>query len=255
VGGVERVFEINRNFRNEGVDASHNPEFTMLEAYQAYGDYDQMQTLTRELVQEAALAAFGTTVVTHLDGSEHDLGGEWRAVSVYDGLSEKLGSPVDADTDMDALRRLCGQQDIALDPAWGRGQVVLEMYERLLEEHTVEPTFYRDFPTDVSPLTRQHRTEPRLAERWDLVAFGKEIGTAYSELVDPVEQRRRLTEQSRLAAGGDVEAMALDEDFLRALEYAMPPSGGMGMGIDRMLMMLVGASIRETILFPLVKPE
>jgi lysyl-tRNA synthetase class 2 len=255
VGGVERVFEINRNFRNEGVDASHNPEFTMLEAYQAYGDYDQMQTLTRELIQEAALSAFGTTIVTHADGSVHDLGGEWRSISVYDGLSEKLGVPVDADTDIEGLRQLCAQHDIVLDDGWGRGQVVLEMYERLLEEHTVEPTFYRDFPTDVSPLTRQHRTEPRLAERWDLVAFGKEIGTAYSELVDPVEQRRRLTEQSRLAAGGDVEAMALDEDFLRALEYAMPPSGGMGMGIDRMLMMLVGASIRETILFPLVKPE
>src|SRR4051794_11156684 len=152
VGGVERVFEINRNFRNEGVDSSHNPEFTMLEAYQAYGDYDQMQTMTRELIQEAAVAAFGTTVVTHADGTEHDLGGEWRAVSVYDGLTEKLGARVDADTDLDELRRLCAQQDIALDPGWGRGQVVLEMYERLLEEHTVEPTFYRDFPTDVSPL-------------------------------------------------------------------------------------------------------
>jgi lysyl-tRNA synthetase class 2 len=255
VGGVERVFEINRNFRNEGVDASHNPEFTMLEAYQAYGDYDQMQTMTRELIQEAAVAAFGSTTVTHTDGTEHDLAGLWRSVSVYEGLTESTGVRVDADTPVEELQRLCREHEIALDPAWGRGQIVLEMYERLLEEHTVEPTFYRDFPTDVSPLTRQHRTEPRLAERWDLVAFGKEIGTAYSELVDPVEQRRRLTEQSLLAAGGDVEAMALDEDFLRALEYAMPPSGGMGMGIDRMLMMLTGASIRETILFPLVKPE
>ncbi|MDX6202646.1 MAG: lysyl-tRNA synthetase, class [Frankiales bacterium] len=255
VGGVERVFEINRNFRNEGVDASHNPEFTMLEAYQAYGDYDQMQTLTRELVQEAATAAFGSTVVTHVDGSEHDLGGMWRSVTVYDGLSERLGEHLGPDTPVEELRRLCAANDIPLDPAWGRGQIVLEMYEHLLEEHTVEPTFYRDFPTEVSPLTRQHRNDPRLAERWDLVAFGKEIGTAYTELVDPVEQRRRLTEQSRLAAGGDVEAMALDEDFLRALEYAMPPSGGMGMGIDRLLMLLTGASIRETILFPLVKPE
>ncbi|MDX6230256.1 MAG: lysyl-tRNA synthetase, class [Frankiales bacterium] len=255
VGGVERVFEINRNFRNEGVDASHNPEFTMLEAYQAYGDYDQMQTLTRELVQEAAMAAFGSTVVAHADGSEHDLGGMWRSVTVYEGLSEKLGEEIGPDTAVDELRRLCAATDIPLDPAWGRGQIVLEMYEHLLEEGTLEPTFYRDFPTDVSPLTRQHRNDPRLAERWDLVAFGKEIGTAYTELVDPVEQRRRLTEQSRLAAGGDVEAMALDEDFLRALEYAMPPSGGMGMGIDRLLMLLTGASIRETILFPLVKPE
>ena len=255
VGGVERVFEINRNFRNEGVDASHNPEFTMLEAYQAYGDYDQMQTMTRELIQEAATAAFGSTVVTHVDGTEHDLGGMWRSVTVYDGLSEKLGAEIGSDTTLDELRRHCDSASIPYDPSWGRGQVVLEMYEHLLEDDTVEPTFYRDFPTDVSPLTRQHRNDPRLAERWDLVAFGKEIGTAYSELVDPVEQRRRLTEQSLLAAGGDVEAMALDEDFLRALEYAMPPSGGMGMGIDRLLMLLTGASIRETILFPLVKPE
>ena len=255
VGGIERVFEINRNFRNEGVDSSHNPEFTMLEAYQAYGDYDQMQTMTRELIQEAAVAAFGSTVVTHADGSQHDLGGMWRSVTVYEGLSEKLGEPIGSETDIAALRRVCAYNEIALDPAWGRGQIVLEMYERLLEHGTVEPTFYRDFPTDVSPLTRQHRDDPLLAERWDLVAFGREIGTAYSELVDPVEQRRRLTEQSLLAAGGDVEAMALDEDFLRALEYAMPPSGGLGMGIDRLLMLLTGASIRETILFPLVKPE
>jgi lysyl-tRNA synthetase class 2 len=255
VGGVERVFEINRNFRNEGVDASHNPEFTMLEAYQAYGDYDQMQTLTRELIQEAATAAFGSTVVTHADGTEHDLGGMWRSVTVYGGLSEKVGEEIGPDTSVDELRRLSARVGVQLDPAWGRGQVVLELYEHLLEHGTGEPTFYRDFPTEVSPLTRQHRNDSRLAERWDLVAFGKEIGTAYSELVDPVEQRRRLTEQSLLAAGGDVEAMAVDEDFLRALEYAMPPSGGMGMGIDRLLMLLTGASIRETILFPLVKPE
>jgi lysyl-tRNA synthetase, class II len=255
VGGVERVFEINRNFRNEGVDASHNPEFTMLEAYQAYGDYDQMQTMTRELIQEAAVAAFGSTVVSHVDGTEHDLGGMWRSVTVYDGLSEQLGEPIGSDTDIAELRRLCSHKNIPLDPAWGRGQIVLEMYEHLLEHGTVEPTFYRDFPTEVSPLTRAHRNDALLAERWDLVAFGREIGTAYSELVDPVEQRRRLTEQSLLAAGGDVEAMVLDEDFLRALEYAMPPSGGLGMGIDRLLMLLTGASIRDTILFPLVKPE
>src|SRR4051794_22639631 len=220
VGGVERVFEINRNFRNEGVDASHNPEFTMLEAYQAYGDYDQMQTMTRELIQEAAVAAFGSTVVTHVDGTQKDLGGMWRSVTVYGGLSEKLGEPLSPDTDLSELIRLCERAEISLDPSWGRGQIVLEMYEHLLESQTLEPTFYRDFPTDVSPLTRQHRDDPRLAERWDLVAYGKEIGTAYSELVDPVEQRRRLTEQSLLAAGGDAEAMSVDEDFLRALEYA-----------------------------------
>ena len=255
VGGVEKVFEINRNFRNEGADATHNPEFTMLEAYEAYGDYDTMATLTRELVQAAAVAAFGSTVVRHADGSEHDLGGAWRHVTVHDAIGAALGEPVTPDTPAATLRALCDKAGVPLHPEWTRGQVLLEMYERLVEEHTVEPTFFRDFPTDVSPLTRQHRDDPRLAERWDLVAFGKELGTAYSELVDPLEQRRRLTEQSLRAAGGDPEAMAIDEDFLRALEYGMPPSGGMGMGIDRLLMCLTGANIRETILFPLVRPE
>ncbi|MGH3318608.1 MAG: bifunctional lysylphosphatidylglycerol synthetase/lysine--tRNA ligase LysX [Streptosporangiaceae bacterium] len=255
VGGVERVFEIGRDFRNEGVDSSHNPEFTMLECYQAYADYDVMQTLTRELIQEAARKAYGSTVVRHADGTEHDLGGQWRTRPVHEAVGDALGEEVTPDTPAERLRELSAKADVPLDPSWGRGDVLLEMYERLVEERTVEPTFYRDFPTEVSPLTRQHRKDPRLAERWDLVAFGAEIGTAYSELVDPVEQRRRLTEQSLRAAGGDAEAMQLDEDFLRALEYGMPPTGGMGMGVERMLMMFTGANIRETILFPLVRPE
>jgi lysyl-tRNA synthetase class 2 len=255
VGGVERVFEINRSFRNEGVDSSHNPEFTMLEAYAAYGDYESMLTLTRELVQQAAEAAFGSTVVRHRDGSEHDLGGRWRTMSVNAAISATVGEQVDADSPIEELRAHCARIGIALQPQWNRGQVVLEMYERLVEERTVAPTFYRDFPTEVSPLTRAHRRDPRLAERWDLVAFGREIATAYTELIDPVEQRSRLQAQSLLAAGGDPEAMVLDEDFLRALEYGMPPAGGMGLGIDRLLMMLTGANIRETILFPLVRPQ
>jgi lysyl-tRNA synthetase, class II len=255
VGGVEQVFEINRSFRNEGIDASHNPEFTMLEAYQAYGDYDSMAVLTRELIQEAAVAAYGSTVVRHADGSEHDLGGDWRSMTVHAAISAVLGEEVAADTPVEVLRRLGESDGVPLDPVWNAGQVVLELYERLVEERTTEPTFYRDFPTEVSPLTRVHRADPRLAERWDLVAFGREIGTAYSELTDPVEQRRRLTEQSLLAAGGDVEAMRLDEDFLRALEYGMPPAGGMGLGIDRLLMCLTGTNIRQTILFPLVRPQ
>ncbi|MDQ6650279.1 MAG: bifunctional lysylphosphatidylglycerol synthetase/lysine--tRNA ligase LysX [Actinomycetota bacterium] len=255
VGGVENVFEINRNFRNEGVDTRHNPEFTMLEAYQAYGDYDSMLELTRSLVQEAAVAAYGSTVVRHVDGSEHDLGGTWRSVSVHEAVSAALGEPVDVDTPLARLVDLAGAAGVELQPAWGPGAVVLELYEKLVEAATVEPTFYRDFPTEVSPLTRQHRRDPRLAERWDLVAYGREVGTAYSELVDPVEQRRRLTEQSLAAAAGDPEAMVLDEDFLRALEYGMPPSGGLGLGVERLLMTLTGSpSIRETILFPLVRP-
>ncbi|MGQ0465154.1 MAG: bifunctional lysylphosphatidylglycerol synthetase/lysine--tRNA ligase LysX [Sporichthyaceae bacterium] len=254
VGGVEKVFEINRNFRNEGVDATHNPEFTMLEAYEAYGDYDTMAALTQRLVQNAARDALGTTVVKHGD-DEYDIGGTWRTVTVNEGLSEALGTPITADTELPELLALCEKAGVPFDPAWNRGQVVLEMYEHLLEEHTVLPTFYRDFPTEVSPLTRANRVDPRLAERWDLVAFGTEIGTAYSELVDPVEQRARFTAQSLLAAGGDPEAMQLDEDFLLALEYAMPPTGGMGMGVDRLLMMLTDASIRQTVLFPFVRPQ
>ena len=254
VGGIEKVFEINRNFRNEGADSTHNPEFTMLEAYEAYGDYDTMAVLTQRLIQTAAVAALGSTIVRQGD-DEHDIGGEWRSVTVMAGLSEALGTEVTADTPLAELTRLCDKADVPYDPAWTRGHVVLEMYEHLLEERTVLPTFYRDFPTEVSPLTRAHRRDPRLAERWDLVAFGTEIGTAYSELIDPVEQRVRFTAQSLLAAGGDAEAMVVDEDFLLALEYAMPPTGGMGMGIDRLLMMLTGRNIRESVLFPFVRPE
>jgi lysyl-tRNA synthetase, class II len=248
------VFELNRNFRNEGADATHNPEFTMLEAYEAYGDYDTMQRLMEEMIQGAARAALGGTVLTY-EGVEYDIGGPWRSITVNDAISQALGEEITADTSVDQLRAYCERLDINYDPAWGRGAVVLELYEHLVEDRTLEPTFYRDFPTDVSPLTRQHRVDPRLAERWDLVCFGAEIGTAYSELVDPVEQRRRLTEQSLLAAGGDAEAMELDEDFLTALEYGMPPTGGMGMGIDRLVMNLTGLSIRDTILFPLVRPS
>jgi lysyl-tRNA synthetase class 2 len=262
VGGVEKVFEINRNFRNEGADSTHNPEFTMLEAYEAYGDYTTMRLLTQALIQGAAEAALGSTVVRHPapEGPghaevEHDIGGEWPVVRVHDAVSAALGEPVDPGTGLDELRALADRAGVALNPTWSRGQVVLELYEHLVENRTITPTFYTDFPVEVSPLTRAHRTDPRLAERWDLVAFGAEIGTAYSELIDPVEQRSRLTAQSLLAAGGDAEAMTLDEDFLRALEYAMPPSGGLGMGVDRLLMLLTGRSIRETVLFPLVRPE
>jgi len=255
VGGIEKVYEIGRIFRNEGADATHNPEFTMLEAYEAYGDYWTIGTLTRELIQAAAQAGLGGTVVRRPDGSEHDIGGEWPSVTVHEAVSRALGEEVTPDTGAETLRALSERAGIHQDPKWNRGQVLLELYEHLVEAHTVAPTFYRDFPVEVSPLTRQHRTDPRLAERWDLVAFGAEIGTGYSELVDPVAQRERLTAQSLQAAGGDPEAMQLDEDFLRALEYGMPPAGGMGMGTDRLLIMLTGANIRETILFPTVRPE
>ncbi|MFF5447879.1 bifunctional lysylphosphatidylglycerol synthetase/lysine--tRNA ligase LysX [Streptomyces sp. NPDC012888] len=257
VGGMEKVFEMGRTFRNEGVSYKHNPEFTMLEAYQAYADYDVMLDLTRELIQGAATAAFGSPVARKAgpDGRlvEHDISGPWPVKTLYGAVSEALGEEVDADTDERVLRRLCDRAGVPHTPEDTRGDVVLEMYERLVEERTQLPTFYKDFPTDVSPLTRQHRRDPRLAERWDLVAFGTELGTAYSELTDPVEQRRRLTAQSLLAAGGDPEAMELDEDFLDALEYAMPPTGGLGIGVDRLVMFLTGLTIRETLPFPLVR--
>ncbi|WP_435224768.1 bifunctional lysylphosphatidylglycerol synthetase/lysine--tRNA ligase LysX [Streptomyces sp. Tue6028] len=252
VGGLEKVFELGRTFRNEGVSYKHNPEFTMLEAYQAFADYDVMLDLARELIQHAATAAFGTPVARK-DGTEYDISGPWPVKTVYGALSEALGEQVDADTPLETLVRLCDRADVPYGPKDSRGDVVLEMYERLVEERTGLPTFYKDFPTEVSPLTRQHRVDPRLAERWDLVAFGTELGTAYSELTDPVEQRRRLTEQSLLAAGGDPEAMELDEDFLDALEYAMPPTGGLGIGVDRLVMFLTGLTIRETLPFPLVR--
>ena len=254
VGGIERVYEIGRIFRNEGVDATHNPEFTMLEAYQAYGDYTTMAELTRELIQASARDGLGGTAIRRPDGSEVDIGGEWPRRSVYAAVSQALGEEVSPDTSEDCLRKLAAAVAIELQPGWNSAQVALELYEHLVEARTVGPTFYLDFPVEMAPLTRQHRTDPRLAEKWDLVAFGTEIATAYSELVDPVEERARLTAQSLLAAGGDPEAMQLDEDFLQALEYGMPPSGGLGMGIDRLLIMLTGASVRETVLFPLVKP-
>jgi lysyl-tRNA synthetase, class II len=255
VGGIEKVFEIGRNFRNEGADATHNPEFTMLEAYEAYGDYNTIGTLTRELIQAAAVAALGSTVLRRVDGVEFDIAGEWPQMTVHGAVSEALGEELTPDTSKERLRRLCAQAGVPVEPGWNQGQIVLEMYERLVERQTVGPTFYRDFPVEVSPLTKAHREDPRLAERWDLVAFGTELGTGYSELNDPVEERARLTAQSLLAAGGDPEAMQLDEDFLRALEYGMPPAGGMGVGIDRIMIMLTGESARETILFPLVRPE
>ncbi|MEU8972428.1 bifunctional lysylphosphatidylglycerol synthetase/lysine--tRNA ligase LysX [Streptomyces monashensis] len=252
VGGLEKVFELGRTFRNEGVSHKHNPEFTMLEAYQAHADYTVMLDLTRELIQGAASAALGSPVARK-DGREYDISGDWPVKTVYGALSEALGEEIGPGTELLRLHRLCDRSKVPYTADDTPADVVLEMYERLVEEHTRLPTFYKDFPTEVSPLTRRHRGDPRLAERWDLVAFGTELGTAYSELTDPVEQRRRLTEQSLRAAGGDPEAMELDEDFLEALEYAMPPTGGLGLGVDRLVMFLTGLTIRETLPFPLVR--
>jgi lysyl-tRNA synthetase, class II len=255
VGGIEKVFEINRNFRNEGADSTHNPEFTMIEAYGTYLDYNDMADLTQRMYQKAVVAALGTSVVVH-EGQEYDLGvAEWPRITLYGSVSAALGEDITPHTPIEQVRKYAEARQIHWDPKWGQGKIVQEIFEELIEHTLLQPTFVMDYPLETSPLTRQHRSEPLLTEKWDLIGFGTELGTAYSELVDPVEQRRRLTEQSLLAAGGDAEAMQLDEDFLRALEYAMPPTGGMGAGIDRMIMAFTGKNIRETILFPLVKPE
>jgi lysyl-tRNA synthetase class 2 len=258
VGGMHRVFELSRNFRNEGADATHNPEFTSLEAYQAYADYLEMRILTRELILEAATAVHGAPIARRPgpDGTPQlvDLAGDWRSVSVYEAVSAACGIEISPDTSAAELCRLCRQHGVSQPPEATAGQLVLELYEALVEKQTLEPTFYLDFPIETSPLTRQHRSDPRLAERWDLVAFGTEIGTAYSELIDPIDQRNRLTEQSLRAADGDPSAMQVDEAFLAALEYAMPPTGGLGLGVDRLVMLLLGGSIRQTLAFPFVRP-
>ena len=253
VGGIERVFEINRNFRNEGADSTHSPEFAMLEAYQAYGDYNQMADLTQEMVQNAAIAVTGSTEVTLADGSSYDLGGEWPRVSMYESLSDAAGRTITPETGVDELLALAAAEGVAEPAQVTHGKLVEELWEHFVKPSLDRPTFVMDFPLDTSPLVREHRTKPGVVEKWDLYVRGFELATAYSELVDPVIQRERFVEQAKLAARGDVEAMRVDEEFLRALEHGMPPSGGMGMGIDRLLMAITGLGIRETILFPLVK--
>jgi lysyl-tRNA synthetase class 2 len=252
VGGIERVFEINRNFRNEGADSTHSPEFAMLEAYQAYGDYNQMADLTQEMIQNAALDAEGSLVVTWADGTRYDFGGEWDRLSMYDSLNAAAGWDVTVDTSLDDLLALAAGVGVEVQQPT-HGKLVEELWEHFVKVDLDRPTFVMDFPVDTSPLVRAHRSKPGLVEKWDLYVRGFELATGYSELVDPVVQRERFVEQAKLAAAGDLEAMQLDEEFLRALEYGMPPSGGMGMGIDRLLMALTGLGIRETILFPLVK--
>ncbi|TAL45175.1 MAG: lysine--tRNA ligase [Salinibacterium sp.] len=252
VGGIDRVFEINRNFRNEGADSTHSPEFAMLEAYQAYGDYNQMADLTQELVQNAALAVAGSLVVTWADGTEYDLGGEWDRISMYDALNEASGLAITPQTPAAELEKHASKLDIEV-PHATHGKLVEELWEHYVKPALTRPTFVMDFPVDTSPLVRDHRSIEGLVEKWDLYIRGFELATGYSELVDPVVQRERFVEQAKLANRGDLEAMRLDEEFLRALEHGMPPSGGMGMGIDRLLMSITGLGIRETILFPLVK--
>jgi lysyl-tRNA synthetase class 2 len=253
VGGVDRVYEMGRIFRNEGVDSTHSPEFTMLEAYQAWGDQHTIADLMRDLVLAAADAAGSRQVET--PAGTVDLDGEWRWLPVHDAVSEVVGEEVTASTGRGTLERYAVQHGVALHPEWDADRVLLELLGELVEPRLLQPTFLCDYPAAAQPLARPHRSKPGLIEAWDLFVAGVERGTGFSELVDPVVQRRVLEEQSLRAAGGDWEAMQLDEDFLRALEYGAPPMGGLGLGVDRLVMLFTGASVRETILFPHLKPE
>jgi lysyl-tRNA synthetase class 2 len=255
VGGLEKVFELNRNFRNEGADSTHSPEFAMLETYQAWGTYDDSARMTRELVQEVADEALGTRSVPLPDGTVYDLDGEWPSIQMYPSLSEALGEEITPETALEYLLTIADRLGVEIPPdrGFGHGKLIEELWEHTVGDTLWAPTFVRDFPVETTPLTREHRSIAGVTEKWDLYIRGFELATGYSELVDPIIQRERFEDQARAAAAGDDEAMALDEDFLAAMEYAMPPTTGTGMGIDRLLMALTGLSIRETVLFPIVR--
>lgn len=272
VAGMDAIFEMGRSFRNEGADATHNPEFTSLEAYRAGWDYTSMRLLTEKIIRSAALAVHGREVVHRPVGTpgatgpvvatvegcdmvEFDIGGTRPVIPVLDAVSDAVGQQVTTQTSAETLAEICREHDIEPAPGADAGGMIAALYDDLVEARTIHPTFYTDFPVSTSPLTRRHRVDPRLAERWDLVAFGMELGTAYTELTDPVDQRERFTEQSLAAAAGDPEAMSLDEDFLRTLELGMPPLGGLGLGVDRLVMLITGATIRQIMAFPFVRPE
>ncbi|OUM44010.1 lysine--tRNA ligase [Arthrobacter agilis] len=253
VGGIDRVYEIGRIFRNEGVDSTHSPEFTMLECYEAYADQFVMADRMKEMILACA-DLLGSRTIETAKGTI-DLDGDWAWLGVYPGLSAAVGQDVTPETSLEELRSIAERHEVSLDPAWGAEKVVLELFSEIVEPTLIQPTFVYDYPPSAQPLARPHRDDPRLIEAWDLIIGGMERGTAFSELIDPVIQRERLTEQSRQAAAGDEEAMQLDEDFLRALEYGAPPMGGIGLGIDRLVMLFTNVGIRESILFPILKPE
>jgi lysyl-tRNA synthetase class 2 len=252
VGGVDRVYEMGRIFRNEGVDSTHSPEFTMLEFYEAWGDQTTVAALTRQIILDVADVLGSRQIET--PAGVIDLDGEWRWLGVYPGLSAVLGEEVLPETSLERLHAIAAAHDVALDPAWGEQKVVMELFAELVEPTLLQPTFVCDYPPIAQPLARPHRSDPALIEAWDLFIGGVERGTGFSELIDPVIQRERLTAQSLEAAAGDPEAMQLDEDFLDALELGAPPMGGVGLGLDRLIMLFTGVGIRESILFPLLRP-
>jgi lysyl-tRNA synthetase class 2 len=261
VGGFEKVFEIGRVFRNEGLSPRHNPEFTMLELYQAYADYTDLMVLTEDLVAHLALALCGTTALSY-GGRDLDLTPPWRRATLASLVTEQLGrtghtgSAVDPVMPVDELRAVAGAHHVPVDDDWGAGKVLLEIYEKTTEPRLWGPVFVTDYPTEVSPLSRAHRSQPGVVERFEAIVAGRELCNAFSELTDPDVQRERFEEQARARAAGDEEAMVVDEDYLRALEYGLPPTAGIGIGIDRLVMLLAGTdAIRDVIAFPTLRPE
>ncbi|GAA3864189.1 lysine--tRNA ligase [Tessaracoccus defluvii] len=253
VGGADKVFELGRVFRNEGIDSSHSAEFTMLEAYMAWGDQTTIANLIKDVVLAAA-DAFGSRQIETPKGII-DLDGEWTWLKFFPALSERLGRTITVDTPLAELQELADANEIEFDPKWGAGKLAMELFGDLVEPALLQPTFVYDYPSIAQPLARPHRTDPGKVEAWDLIIGGVERGTGFTELVDPVVQREVLVAQSLQAAAGDPEAMQLDTDFVEALEYGVPPMGGLGLGIDRLIMLLTGVGIRETILYPLLRPQ
>jgi lysyl-tRNA synthetase class 2 len=255
VGGFERVYELARVFRNEGLSTRHNPEFTMLELYQAYADYGDMMSLTEDLVAHLAEEVTGSTVISY-GGRELDLTVPWRRATLVDLVEEAIGERIDVRLPVEELATIATAHGVEVDPAWGPGKLVLEIYEKTTEAGLWGPVFVLDYPKEVSPLARDHREMPETVERFEPLVAGRELGNAFSELTDPDEQRRRFEAQALARSAGDAEAMVVDEDYLRALEYGLPPTGGLGIGMDRLVMLLTDThSIRDVVLFPTLRPE
>jgi lysyl-tRNA synthetase class 2 len=255
VGGFERVFEINRNFRNEGMDHSHSPEFTMLEAYQAYTDSNGIADFTRELIQAACLAARGTLQISY-QGTELDLSGDWPKRPMIELVSEAVGEEVSFSRDINSLKSLANCNGIATQPQWGKGKLIAELFDKLVEHTLIQPIYVTEHPLETSPLSKKKQGDPNLTDRFELFIWGREFANLFSELNDPVDQRERFAAQVDAKAAGDEEAMGYDEDYIRALEYGMPPAGGVGIGIDRLVMLLTDSeSIRDVLLFPHMRDE
>jgi lysyl-tRNA synthetase class 2 len=255
VGGFERVYEINRSFRNEGISVRHNPEFTMLECYQAFADMRTMMELIEGLVRSVTTEVLGSPTVTY-QGVDVDFGSPWRRATMIELTSDAAGEDVSFARTLEELKALCATHEVPFEKSWGKGKLITELFEKLVEKHLVQPTFVTDYPLETSPLARKKPGEPELTDRFELIVCGREIANAFSELVDPVDQRERFAAQMDAKASGDEEAMGYDEDYLRAMEYGMPPAGGMGIGIDRLVMLLTNsASIRDVLLFPHLRPE